>query len=222
MFSRAHPPRTKIPISALKARGEIIGVTGDGSNGSLALKGAHAGFSMGINGAEVAKEASGIILMDDNFSSIVSAIMSGRCVNDAVKKFLQFQVSVNITHYICHGGGVKHRDFCANSSSTSLDQHYHGHVCRLGTAAGPPRPAMLNRNPDTLSATPFNVAQPMRAITVKYIFERIPSNILGLFLSRLQLTEFNMGADVPRRNGCSYRASRNSANPQDCHSRRQF
>src|SRR6266852_1573690 len=52
---------------------------------------------MGIAGTEVAKEASDIILMDDNFSSIVSAIMWGRCVNDAVKKFLQFQVSVNIT-----------------------------------------------------------------------------------------------------------------------------
>lgn len=52
---------------------------------------------MGIAGTEVAKEASDIILMDDNFSSIVSAIMWGRCVNDSVKKFLQFQISVNIT-----------------------------------------------------------------------------------------------------------------------------
>lgn len=55
---------------------------------------------MGIAGTEVAKEASDIILMDDNFSSIVDAIMWGRAVNDSVKKFLQFQISVNITAVI--------------------------------------------------------------------------------------------------------------------------
>jgi Ca2+-transporting ATPase len=58
---------------------------------------ANVGFSMGIAGTEIAKEASDIILMDDNFASIVSAIMWGRCVNDSVRKFLQFQVSANIT-----------------------------------------------------------------------------------------------------------------------------
>ena len=52
---------------------------------------------MGIAGTEVAKEASSIVLMDDNFSSIVKAISWGRCVNDAVRKFLQFQLTVNIT-----------------------------------------------------------------------------------------------------------------------------
>jgi len=64
---------------------------------TLAPKEAHVGFSMGIAGTDVAKEASDIILMDNNLSSIVSAIMWGRCVYDAVKKFLQFHVSVNIT-----------------------------------------------------------------------------------------------------------------------------
>lgn len=70
------------------------------SIGRPALKTANVGFSMGIAGTEVAKEASDIILMDDNFASIVSAIMWGRCVNDSVKKFLQFQISVNITAVI--------------------------------------------------------------------------------------------------------------------------
>ena len=84
-------------VSKLKSFGEIVGVTGDGSNDTLALKEAHVGFSMGLTGTEVAKEASDIILMDDNFASIVTAITWGRCVNDAVKKFLQFQLSVNIT-----------------------------------------------------------------------------------------------------------------------------
>lgn len=64
-------------------------VTGDGTNDAPALKMADIGFSMGIAGTEVAKEASAIILMDDNFASIVKGMMWGRAVNDAVKKFLQ-------------------------------------------------------------------------------------------------------------------------------------
>jgi P-type E1-E2 ATPase len=68
-------PEDKILVSAIKARGEIIGVTGDGSDDSLALQEARVGFSIGIAGTEVAKEASYIILMDDHFSSIVSVIM---------------------------------------------------------------------------------------------------------------------------------------------------
>jgi Ca2+-transporting ATPase len=58
---------------------------------------ADVGFSMGIAGTEVAKEASSIILMDDNFASILKAMLWGRSVNDSVKKFLQFQLTVNIT-----------------------------------------------------------------------------------------------------------------------------
>lgn len=55
------------------------------------------GFAMGITGTEVAKEASAIILMDDNFSSILQALLWGRCINDAVRKFLQFQLTVNVS-----------------------------------------------------------------------------------------------------------------------------
>ncbi|KZS94160.1 calcium-translocating P-type ATPase [Sistotremastrum niveocremeum HHB9708] len=96
VLARSSPEDKKILVDRLKSMGEIVGVTGDGTNDGPALKTAHVGFSMGIAGTEVAKEASDIILMDDNFTSIVSAIIWGRCVNDAVRKFLQFQISVNI------------------------------------------------------------------------------------------------------------------------------
>lgn len=100
VLARSSPDDKKILVSALNKLGETTAVTGDGSNDAAALKTADVGFSMGVAGTEVAKEASDIILMDDNFTSIVKAISWGRTVNDAVKKFLQFQITVNITAVI--------------------------------------------------------------------------------------------------------------------------
>ncbi|TKA64562.1 hypothetical protein B0A49_08263, partial [Cryomyces minteri] len=97
VLARSSPDDKRILVKRLKELGETVAVTGDGTNDAPALKTADVGFSMGIAGTEVAKEASAIILMDDNFSSIVKALMWGRAVNDAVKKFLQFQLTVNIT-----------------------------------------------------------------------------------------------------------------------------
>ena len=97
VLARSSPQDKRILVERLKHLGETVAVTGDGTNDGPALKLADVGFSMGIAGTEVAKEASAIILMDDNFSSIVKAIMWGRSVNDAVSKFLQFQITVNIT-----------------------------------------------------------------------------------------------------------------------------
>ncbi|KAL8735441.1 MAG: hypothetical protein Q9181_002839 [Wetmoreana brouardii] len=100
VLARSSPDDKRILVSRLKNLGETVAVTGDGTNDGPALKMADVGFSMGIAGTEVAKEASAIILMDDNFSSIVKAVMWGRSVNDAVSKFLQFQITVNITAVI--------------------------------------------------------------------------------------------------------------------------
>lgn len=97
VLARSSPTDKEDLVKALRELDYTVGVTGDGTNDGPALKVAHVGFSMGIAGTEIAKEASDIILMDDNFASIVKAIMWGRCVNDAVRKFLQFQISVNIT-----------------------------------------------------------------------------------------------------------------------------
>jgi Ca2+-transporting ATPase len=97
VLARSSPEDKRILVKRLKDKGEIVAVTGDGTNDAPALKMADVGFSMGIAGTEVAKEASAIILMDDNFNSIVKALKWGRAVNDAVKRFLQFQLTVNVT-----------------------------------------------------------------------------------------------------------------------------
>jgi Ca2+-transporting ATPase len=97
VLARSSPEDKRILVGRLKHLGETVAVTGDGTNDGPALKMADVGFSMGIAGTEVAKEASSIILLDDNFSSTITALMWGRAVNDAVKKFLQFQITVNIT-----------------------------------------------------------------------------------------------------------------------------
>lgn len=89
VLARSSPEDKRILVKRLKELGETVAVTGDGTNDGPALSMADVGFAMGITGTEIAKEASSIILMDDNFLSIVKAIRWGRAVNDAVKRFIQ-------------------------------------------------------------------------------------------------------------------------------------
>ena len=97
VMARSSPEDKRILVKRLMDAGEVVAVTGDGTNDAPALNLANVGFSMGINGTEVAREASDIILMTDDFSDIVQAIKWGRTVAISIKKFIQFQITVNIT-----------------------------------------------------------------------------------------------------------------------------
>ncbi|KAJ1673620.1 plasma membrane calcium, partial [Spiromyces aspiralis] len=96
VMARSSPEDKLVIVKRLQRLDHIVAMTGDGANDAPALKTADIGFSMGITGTEVAKEASDIVLMDDNFNSIVQALKWGRSISESVRKFLQFQLSVNI------------------------------------------------------------------------------------------------------------------------------
>ena len=100
VLARSSPEDKRILVATLKKLGEVVAVTGDGTNDAPALKLADVGFSMGVSGTEVAREASDIVLMTDDFASIVNAIKWGRTVAASIRKFVQFQLTVNFTAVI--------------------------------------------------------------------------------------------------------------------------
>lgn len=155
VLARSSPEDKRILVKRLKELGETVAVTGDGTNDAPALKTADVGFSMGIAGTEVAKEASAIILMDDNFKSIVKAIMWGRAVNDAVKKFLQFQVTVNITAVMLTfvtAVSDKNEQSVLTAVQLLWVNLIMDTMAALALATDPPSESILDRKPDPKSA----------------------------------------------------------------------
>ncbi|PLB53973.1 calcium-translocating P-type ATPase [Aspergillus steynii IBT 23096] len=180
VLARSSPEDKRSLVTRLKALGETVAVTGDGTNDAPALKAADVGFSMGISGTEVAKEASDIILMDDNFTSIVTALKWGRAVNDAVQKFLQFQITVNITAVIL--------SFVTSMSDDNMEPVLKAvqllwinlimdTMAALALATDPPTDAILDRPPQPKSA-PLITMNMWKMIIGQSIFQLVVTLVL--------------------------------------------
>ncbi|KAF9982629.1 hypothetical protein BGZ75_005907 [Mortierella antarctica] len=189
VLARSSPEDKKILVGRLKAMGEIVAVTGDGTNDGPALKMSDVGFSMGIAGTEVAKEASAIILMDDNFSSIVKAILWGRSVNDAVKKFLQFQLTVNVTAVILTlvTAVVSDKQKPVMSAVQLLWVNLiMDTLAALALATDPPTPDLLDRQPEPRTAPLISftmwkmiLGQAILQLTITFVLEYAGMSILN-------------------------------------------
>ncbi|RHZ53315.1 hypothetical protein Glove_443g67 [Diversispora epigaea] len=196
VLARSSPEDKTLVVSHLQNLGEIVAVTGDGTNDGPALKMADVGFSMGIAGTEVAKEASAIILMDDNFNSIVKALKWGRAVNDSVRKFLQFQLTVNIVAVVLSFTSAVLSD--ENESILTAVQLLWVNLimdtlAALALATEPPSEDLLNRKPTSKFASLINYRM-WKMIIGQAIFQII----ISMSLINIGYEVFHLDENNPR------------------------
>jgi Ca2+ transporting ATPase len=148
VLARSSPEDKYLLVTGVQDCQGVVAVTGDGTNDAPALTKADVGFSMGITGTDVAKGASDIILLDDNFSSIVVALKYGRNVYDNVRKFLQFQLTVNVVAmFIVFLGSVILKDSPLTAVQMLWVNLIMDTFAALALATEPPQDSILDRQP---------------------------------------------------------------------------
>ena len=148
VLARSRPEDKYLMVTGLRECDDVVAVTGDGTNDAPALKKADVGFAMGIAGTDVAKHAADIILMDDNFSSIVKACKWGRNIYDNIRRFLQFQLTVNVVALISSFiGACILKESPLQPIQLLWVNLIMDSLASLALATEPPTDALLNRDP---------------------------------------------------------------------------
>lgn len=148
VLARSSPEDKYILVTGIQDSEGVVAVTGDGTNDAPALTKSDVGFAMGITGTDVAKGASDIILLDDNFSSIIVALEYGRNVYDNVRKFLQFQLTVNyVAMFIVFLGAVVTKKSPLNAVQMLWVNLIMDTFAALALATEPPPIDILTRKP---------------------------------------------------------------------------
>lgn len=149
VLARSRPEDKYAMVTGLRERGHIVAVTGDGTNDAPALSKANVGFAMGITGTPVAKQAAAIMLMDDNFSSIVKAVKWGRNIYDSIRKFIQFQLTVNVVAVvITFVSAAVTQEAILSSVQMLWINMIMDTLASLALATEPPTDALLLRKPN--------------------------------------------------------------------------
>ena len=171
VLARSSPEDKYILATGLKQLGNVVAMTGDGTNDAPALKKADIGFAMGIAGTQVAKEAAGIILLDDNFSSIITAVKYGRNIFDCIRKFLQFQLTVNIVAiFMAFLGAVVIKESPLTPIQMLWVNLIMDTLAALALATEPPSNDLLNRMPYSRTEHIIN-SQMWRGIVLSSVYQ---------------------------------------------------
>ncbi|KAL9656167.1 hypothetical protein ABK040_007784 [Willaertia magna] len=180
VMARSSPRDKFLLVKYLKRKGNVVAVTGDGTNDAPALKEADVGLSMGLSGTQVAKEASDIVILDDNFSSIVKSVLWGRSIFNNIRKFLTFQLTVNVVALI----------LTIVSAISSIFENHNGHY---QPPLSPVQMLWINLIMDTFAALALATEEPVPELLDKkphgrkdsLITKRMWVSILGQALYQL-------------------------------------
>ena len=164
VIARASPEDKFILVFGLKELGNIVAVTGDGTNDAPALRQAHVGFAMGIRGTDIAKDAADVVLLDDSFSSIVTACKYGRNVYDCIRKFVQFQLTTNVVAvFMTFLGGIILKDSPLNAIQMLWVNLIMDSFASLALATEDPNDSLLDRKPYSREAS---ILTPMMKLNI--------------------------------------------------------
>lgn len=148
VMGRSSPNDKLLLVQSLRRKGHVVAVTGDGTNDAPALHEADIGLAMGIAGTEVAKESSDIIILDDNFASIVKVVRWGRSVYANIQKFIQFQLTVNVAALVINVvAAISSGDVPLNAVQLLWINLIMDSLGALALATEPPTDKLMKRNP---------------------------------------------------------------------------